>query len=1017
MTHFLDTHCWDQNQVGRVINRQALNIDDDLFLATHTPFNYLVFANEQRALIEPTEAALLADLQRSARENRHTFVAIQGIPGTGKSNLIRWLFLRYKSECDPSERVLLIQRADNSLRNTLLRVLEIFKDEGRFQHERQLIERANTQLEGRSLLESILSNFHTITVRVLEKQYLSGEPLASENIIDNTPGFLLDQTVRAHLIKVRVESIARQLVGAEERPDEMPEFEPNDFRLDIASLRAVHGSGYTAVRDFAEELYDDESTRRELADYLNRLMSDAIGSTLALTPADLKRMFAELRKKLRSLGETLVLFIEDITAFSGLDAGLVDVLADEHGGRDDICRLQSVIGITDYYYNVRFPDNMKDRLTLRVILPIPKANWRFLLDLAARHLNAMRVLPSKLAQWAQSSASTDTLPNACATCPARQRCHPAFSAISVGGDDNQMVGLFPFNENALSTMYERLPDDQGQGKTPRAFLRDILGFVLETHGPAVPDGNFPPAPDKVGSAFQPPPLRKPGQRNLLRSLAPRDQKRIESLIVFWGDGTLNEYTVHGTKMVSGLSPTVFEAFKLPPITGEYGDIPVVDPVVKPPPVITPNPESVKVKRGKYFEEIEHWLTTGAKLRSYSDLTKSIANFVRDAIDWEAHHVPPALRTERLVPSRFYIDGQSAKQVSGVVYKLEREAETAQLLHALDELGTLSLSLPLELIGSHMATLAIWLQKYEEDLIAFVCRPDENTTSSPLEIVDMLAGLDIWGLWLAGYLPPKNDSVEALYLALVKQSKLRWKPSDSRTDLWKRLSQGMERYYLGDARTALTLPEEFIQTLNQRQGEGKVTFLDADFAFAAIERTAFKLSADVLGKLNPAKGTLWEIITIVHAQFSQYLQDVIEGEIAATKKLYIELNDLVGSDTPQAIFRAVNEVMEAVRATNRSIRFTVDSTLNATRLNETLRDLKHGVAIEELYAVIWISDAAPILTLAMRLRDYLREYVSAMNSLQQSLSALSGTQLSDVEQETSQLKSDFNKLLRRLDGLM
>lgn len=1015
MTHFLDTPCWDQNQVGRVINRQALNVDDDLFLATHTPFNYLEFANEQRALSEPTETALLADLQRSAGENRHAFVAIQGIPGTGKSNLIRWLYLRYLSERDPLERVLLIQRADNSLRNTLLRVLEIFKAEGRFQHERQLIERANTQLEGRALLESILSSFHTIAVRVLEKQYPSGEPLASENIIENTPGFLLDQTVRAHLIKVRVEAIARQLVGAEERPDEMPEFEPNDFRLDIASLRAVRSSNYAEVRDFADELYEDEFTRQELANYLNRLMSDAIGSTLALAPADLKRMFAELRKELRSRGETLVLFIEDITAFSGLDAGLVDVLADEHGGRDDICRLQSVIGITDYYYNVRFPDNMKDRLTLRVILPIPRANRDFLLDLAARHLNAMRVPPPELAQWAQGSASPDALPNACVTCPARSRCHPAFSAISVGNDDNQKVGLFPFNEKALLKMYDRLPDDQGQGKTPRAFLRDILGFVLETHGPAVSEGNFPPAPDKVGSAFQPPPLRKPNQRNLLRSLTPRDQKRIESLIGFWGDGTLDEYTADGMKMISGLSPTVYEAFKLPTITGEPGGIddkvPVITPpIIIPPPVVTEN-------HGKHFREIESWLTTGEKLRNYSDLTKSIANFVRDAIDWEAYHVPPALRMERLVPSRFYIDGQAAKQVSGVVYTLRREAETAQLLHAVDELGTLSLSLSPELIGAHLATLAIWLQKNEKDLIAFVCRPDENSPSSPFEIVELLAELNVWGLWFAGDLSQETDSIEALYLALVKKSKLQWKPSDSRTDLWKRISQGVERYYLGDARTALTLPEEFIQSLNQRQGEGKVVFLDAERAFAAIERTAFQPITQRLDGLNPAKGTLWENITIVHTQFSQYLQGVIEGEFAAIKMLHDELNDLVSSDTPQAIFRAINEVMEAVRTTNRSIRFTVDSTLNATRLNETLRDLKRGVASKSLEALIWISDAGSILTLATRLRDYLREYVSAVNSLQQSLSAVSGTQGSDADQEAVQMATDFSNLLRRLDSLM
>ena len=63
----------------------------------------------------------------------------------------------------------------------------------------------------------------------------------------------------------------------------------------------------------------------------------------------------------------MALFIEDITAFTGLDTGLIEALVAEHRGEQQasLCRLLSVVGITDGYYTDKFPDNIKDRVTHR----------------------------------------------------------------------------------------------------------------------------------------------------------------------------------------------------------------------------------------------------------------------------------------------------------------------------------------------------------------------------------------------------------------------------------------------------------------------------------------------------------------------------------------------------------------------------------------------------------------------------------------------------------------------------
>ena len=45
--------------------------------------------------------------------------------------------------------------------------------------------------------------------------------------------------------------------------------------------------------------------------------------------------------------------VEDISVFTGLDAGLVDVMITQHTGGElqkSLCRMTSVVGVTDGYY-------------------------------------------------------------------------------------------------------------------------------------------------------------------------------------------------------------------------------------------------------------------------------------------------------------------------------------------------------------------------------------------------------------------------------------------------------------------------------------------------------------------------------------------------------------------------------------------------------------------------------------------------------------------------------------------
>ena len=50
----------------------------------------------------------------------------------------------------------------------------------------------------------------------------------------------------------------------------------------------------------------------------------------------------------------ILLFIEDITAFTGIDKGVIESLIIEHREENGLCRLFSMIGVTTGYYQKRY---------------------------------------------------------------------------------------------------------------------------------------------------------------------------------------------------------------------------------------------------------------------------------------------------------------------------------------------------------------------------------------------------------------------------------------------------------------------------------------------------------------------------------------------------------------------------------------------------------------------------------------------------------------------------------------
>ena len=64
-----------------------------------------------------------------------------------------------------------------------------------------------------------------------------------------------------------------------------------------------------------------------------------------LEPGDFEQVFLEIRRELKRQGKSLTLLIEDITAFTGVNVALLNVLSYNNTGMyEDLCRISSIIG-------------------------------------------------------------------------------------------------------------------------------------------------------------------------------------------------------------------------------------------------------------------------------------------------------------------------------------------------------------------------------------------------------------------------------------------------------------------------------------------------------------------------------------------------------------------------------------------------------------------------------------------------------------------------------------------------
>ena len=322
--------CWRADDARAIFVTEALEGDDAIFLATHTPIEgFEVAGRDAGEFAEANERAVLETLSEPTRQ--HAFCVVQGEPGSGKSHLIRWLSVNWPAT---DRKPLLLRRADGSLEGALRQLRDRLPE---FSHLfDNLGQRQRASSQGRaniflSTLANTLEPGHFDVPPVDDewcRKYAPAELLAHPRIksqwkspsrilslLEGAGGDRNSATASFDLYDIEeLADICQPLLGSPSiaRAQELAR------RLDreADTIRAYRQQNWLA-NELATEHPEQVQTSLRLADTLNLRRNEAIQNVLGVSAQGLKTLFRQVREALAERGERLVLLLEDITSLGG----------------------------------------------------------------------------------------------------------------------------------------------------------------------------------------------------------------------------------------------------------------------------------------------------------------------------------------------------------------------------------------------------------------------------------------------------------------------------------------------------------------------------------------------------------------------------------------------------------------------------------------------------------------------------------------------------------------------------
>ena len=152
-----------KRRIAQVITTNAISVNRNEFLATHTPFKNLKYTISGREVSNPkiiSEDDIFVEYIVK-QQDRHNFMVVQGDNGSGKSHFIRWVKEKYENEIDmEKEALIFISRGQNTLKGTLEQIInsDVFDEKFREEKLKKFMQ-ANESLSESFLKTNIILQF------------------------------------------------------------------------------------------------------------------------------------------------------------------------------------------------------------------------------------------------------------------------------------------------------------------------------------------------------------------------------------------------------------------------------------------------------------------------------------------------------------------------------------------------------------------------------------------------------------------------------------------------------------------------------------------------------------------------------------------------------------------------------------------------------------------------------------------------------------------------------------------
>lgn len=664
-----------------VIKKDGTAVDNEYFMATHVPFKeleFIEFGDNESEPISLSEEQIY-DKYIVNPANKQQMIIVRGMNGTGKSHLICWLHNRLvndKANYNPDkEKVIFLRRLGNTVRGAVQQML----DEGLVQDSelREKFIKFCDAAESQSEEEFKTSIYSEYVKRVATD---SSNKAYKQTVCKNIAAFLYDLRVQEYLMRDDgpIDRCYQMITsGAKTMVTDSTEtiFESEDFSFPRDVARKIKKDAAEEVKSFyLYDLREDRDAIAKLVSYLNHFTSGVMQSCANITSENARDLFVNLRKSLRKEGKDLTIFIEDFTSFSIVESELITALAAEEGGNySDLCRVTSVIGITDGYYD-SFRDNFKDRVKYQIkVTEQSFGDDDFIIELAARYLNAIYCTSENIAEWYEENNINGSMP-----APAYS---PELEWDSVTIADKQYT-LYPFNKKSLVTLYGKL-----KHKSPRYYLTYVIQHFFAHFADGMEYGDnwrFPEIPTYISAGTLQPPYADSVENTEFSDI---DKQRLKALFNVWGDET----TEAKDGKIGGIPVEFLQQIGLGDFKGVGGgNVPKPVKPNKPEKNETPtevvqhksSPKEDKFNRHK--GDIESWFEEKRTLEYASDYNKWVGDFVVQTIAWQDEGFPGYFVTQRLRNGNFVDieDSKLATNQNKAVVVLKRNSETRTILMGL-----------------------------------------------------------------------------------------------------------------------------------------------------------------------------------------------------------------------------------------------------------------------------------------------------------------------------------------------